>query len=1533
MPKRESELENNQEAISGPKKRKTDYDDTRTLAVNAPKRKLAHEDYAIGWICAISTERVAAQAFLDDKHEEPEVSTHDNNSYELGRIGKHNVVIAILPDGGYGTSSAASAARDMLHSFPNIRIGLMVGIGGGAPSPRNDIRLGDIVVSTPRNGKGGVFQYDFGKTIQDQTFQQTGFLDQPPVVLRAAVNALKAKYEEEGHQLEDAINHVLQKNPRLQKKYKRPDPGTDRLYQCGVVHPQNDSSSCAVFCSDNISKLIPRPRRTEHEDNPAIHYGLIASANQLMKNASIRDKLAAEMDVLCFEMEAAGLMNHFPCLVIRGICDYSDSHKNKEWQGYAAMTAAAYAKDLLCRIPPNKVEAENRVSDLLSGVLDTVSRTRANVETMRFKLDRNEDLEMLNWLTPIDYGPQQSDFIKRRQEGTGTWLLHANKFNTWLNQRNKTLYCSGIPGAGKTILTSIVIDHLCSKYRTDFSVGIVYLYCNFRQQHQQKPEDLLSSLLKQLVQKQAAMPESVKTLYECHNRERTRPSFNEILEALKSVAAQYSRVLIMVDALDECRVSDGELQKFLSAIFNLQAKTGANIFATSRINDNIAKLFGEALSLQIRAEDKDIESYLDGRMSLLQSDILDDALRGMIRGEVIRAVDGMFLLAQLHMNTLMDQPTKGDIKQALQYLAKGTDGLDETYKQAMERIEDTGSRIRELAKHALAWIIHAKRPLSPVELQHALCVRPLTKKLDRDYLPSIQVLQSVCAGLVTIDKQSGIVRLVHYTTQEYFERTWTSWFPNVQMDITKVCVTYLSFDVFEAGFCQSDREFETRLQTNVLYNYSARNWGHHAHTASVEEGSIEEDLILNLLESGAKVSAASQAMMAHRSYPGYSQRVPRQMTGIHLAAYFGLVGIIIGLLKKGYSPDLQDSYGRTPLSWAAQGRHEAVIKLLLAAGEVDVDSKDSCGKTPLSWAAGGGHEAVVKLLLAVRKVDVDSKDFIGRTPLSWAAQGGQETVIKLLLAVGEVDVDSKDSEWGQTPLSWAARGGHEAVVKLLLAMGEVDVDSKDFIGRTPLSWAAGGGHEAVVKLLLAAGEVDTDSKDSIGRTPLPWAAGGGHEAVVKLLMAAGGVTMDCKDFIGRTPLSWAAGGGHEVVVKLLLAVGEVDMDSKDLYGRTPLSWAAEGGHKAVVKQLLVTGEVDVDFRGRTPLSWAAGGGHEAVVKLLLMAGEVTMDFKDFIGRTPLSFAAEKGHEAVVKLLLTVREVTMNFKDFIGRMPLSWAAEKGHDAVVKLLLATEKVDVDSKDKYGWTPLLLAVMNGHEAVAKLLLAVGEVDVDSKDPEWEQTPLSWAARGGHEAVVKLLLAVGEVDVDSKDKYGWTPLSLAAEKGYEAVVKLLLATGKVDVDSKDSSGGQTPLSWAAQNGHEAVVKLLLATGKVDVGSKDSSWGQAPLSWAARNGHEAVVKLLLATGKVDVDSKDSRWGQTPLSWAAQNGHEAVVTLLLATGKVDVDSKDSSGGQTPLSWAVQNGHEAVVKLLLATGKVDVDSKDSRWGQMSLSWAA
>jgi nucleoside phosphorylase len=325
-------------------------------------------DYTVGWICAIATEYAAARCFLDEQHPSPDptlIPRNDDNHYTLGRVGEHNVVVAALPTGEYGLVSAASVARDMVRSFPNVRIGLMVGIGGGAPTPKNDIRLGDVVISTPGGGKGGVFQYDMGKALQDRGFKPTGFLNQPPRALLTALTGLKTQYEE-GHDIGPTIDKILQTKKKMRKTYGRPDLDADVLYVSDFVH-SDPEAECAAICGDDCETVRQREARDEEEDDdPAIHYGLIASGNQVMKDASIRDRLATEQNVLCFEMEAAGLMNHFPCLVIRGICDYSDSHKNKRWQGYAAMTAAACAKDLLAQVRPSAVMAEKRIAEILA---------------------------------------------------------------------------------------------------------------------------------------------------------------------------------------------------------------------------------------------------------------------------------------------------------------------------------------------------------------------------------------------------------------------------------------------------------------------------------------------------------------------------------------------------------------------------------------------------------------------------------------------------------------------------------------------------------------------------------------------------------------------------------------------------------------------------------------------------------------------------------------------------------------------------------------------------------------------------------------------------------------------------------------------------------------------------------------------------------------------------------------------------------------------------------------------------------------
>jgi len=563
-----------------------------------------------------------------------------------------------------------------------------------------------------------------------------------------------------------------------------------------------------------------------------------------------------------------------------------------------------------------------------------------------------------------------------------------------------------------------------------------------------------------------------------------------------------------------------------------------------------------------------------------------------------------FLLAQLHIDSLRDKTTPKQIREALEKLPKGSEALVDAYKGAVERIEDQERGLLKLAKQVLSWITCAKRPLTTLEIRHALAVEIGGSKLDEENLPEIEDMVSVCAGLVTVDEESNIIRLVHYTAQEYFERTWTSWFPSAQTDITKTCVTYLSFRSFEAGFCPTNKEFESRDQLNPFYVYAARNWGHHAGAASTEV----LGLILDFLGNEAKVASSSQAMMISSkdysqammiSSKDYSQKVPRKMTGVHLATHFGLGGVIMTLVEMGNDPDARDTYGRTPLSYAAENGHDEVVKLLLAMDSVNPDFKNMDGRTPLLFAAENGHTAVVKLLVVTDAVNPDSSDTDGRTPLSWAAEKGHEAVVQHLLATGRANPDLKDSRWYRTSLSFAAGNGHEAIVKLLLATDAVNPNSKDTWGRTPLSFAAENGHEAMMKLLLATDGVDPDCKDKNGWTPLSYATRKGHETVMNLLLE-NDVNADSEDKFGRTPLSWAAENGYKTAAKLLLEKG-ANPDRKDKCGRTPLSWAAEKRHEMVIELLLEKG-VDQDSKdslaGWTPVLWYVKP--EAVAKLLAM---------------------------------------------------------------------------------------------------------------------------------------------------------------------------------------------------------------------------------------------------------------------------------------------------------------------------------------------
>lgn len=338
----------------------------------------SHRDYTVGWVCALPKEQTAATAMLE-RHDDLPKPPNDPNTYTLGSMGNHNVVIACLPTGTYGQTQAAAVVGWMISAFPSIKFGLMVGIGGGIPA--NDVRLGDVVVSTPVGQYPGVIQWDLGKAKPGGEFERVGTLNRPPISLLTALAKLETEHELKGSKIPKYLEELGEKWPRLASKYLRSDSLKDVLFRSNYEHIEPNAFNCDFpsdeedeasdddFEEEGSCLLCDRTKivKKRKPRDMKVHFGLIASGNQVIKDAIIRDKLNRDLGgrILCVEMEAAGLMNNFPCIIIRGICDYADSHKNDAWQEHAAAIAAAFGKELLECVQASEVDQEQPAKETL----------------------------------------------------------------------------------------------------------------------------------------------------------------------------------------------------------------------------------------------------------------------------------------------------------------------------------------------------------------------------------------------------------------------------------------------------------------------------------------------------------------------------------------------------------------------------------------------------------------------------------------------------------------------------------------------------------------------------------------------------------------------------------------------------------------------------------------------------------------------------------------------------------------------------------------------------------------------------------------------------------------------------------------------------------------------------------------------------------------------------------------------------------------------------------------------------------------
>ncbi|EFY96510.1 Pfs, NACHT and Ankyrin domain protein [Metarhizium robertsii ARSEF 23] len=954
------------------------------------------DSYAVAWITALPVERAAAEAMLDEEHATPAGFTRhqtDENVYTWGRVGEHNIVIASLAAGVYGTTSAATTASSLLASLPSIRLGLFVGIAGGIarPDEGHDIRLGDIVVSQPDGTTGGVCQYDLIKAKSGDKRERKGFLGRPPTVLLNALTKIQAVHERENPEVPCFLQEMLKKNPKMGKRSKK-NPGyahqgadNDHLFKASCDHvPGPDCRGC-----DTAGEIQRDPRDTT---DPEIHYGTIASGNTLVKDAAARDRIVADVgeDCICFEMEAAGLMNHFPCLVIRGICDYADSHKNDRWQRYASATAAAYAKELLAYVPAAEVQETKRALEVLQlvqqqidGVQQTTVATKAATDSIRSDLRTNM---IKRWFCPPDSSTNANHARKLRHEGTGAWLLKNPVFQEWQSGSRRHLWLNGLAGCGKTVLSATVLDHLTEGNDRP----ILSFFFDFSDTTKQTLDAMLRSLAFQLYQGRTGFAGLLEASFQAHQDGRDQPATKTLEEVVCKMLAVQKRYIVL-DALDES-TTRGELLLWMKDVISRPELGDVQLICTGRPEPefirNIPSLIGEenCLALDKESVNADIRSYVaaqllqrpDFRDKRLSQDLLE-----RIQSKVGNGADGMFRWAVCQLDSLARCPHVRAIEEALASLPQN---LEETYRRMIQLIP---TKLKNDAVRLLQFLVHSKRPLKLAEAKEVIATQiehePRGFDVKRRLFCETDVL-AYCPNLVTVvhatDKE---LHLAHFSVKEYLLGENQFNIATASISITRTCLTYLT-DI-SGSHIEIKRDFP-------MARYAAKVWTGHAALAQASEDIVRATV--RFLEEEATFQRWARLYQPDKDWD--SDPGPPRGSRLYYACFSGLVAPARDLIGKGADVNAQGGrYGNALYAASSQGHLEI---------GADVNAQGGLYGTTLHAASSGGHLEIVQLLLD-KGADVNAQGGLYGTTLHAASSGGHLEIVQLLQGRGAITSSSK----------------------------------------------------------------------------------------------------------------------------------------------------------------------------------------------------------------------------------------------------------------------------------------------------------------------------------------------------------------------------------------------------------------------------------------------------------------------------------------------------------------------------------------------
>ncbi|KAF4922089.1 Ankyrin-3 [Colletotrichum viniferum] len=714
-------------------------------------------------------------------------------------------------------------------------------------------------------------------------------------------------------------------------------------------------------------------------------------------------------------------------------------------------------------------------------------------------------------------------YLQQRHPGTWQWFLNSTGHQTWLSQAGEKRLVLGVPGVGKSVLASVVLEDLRQRFRNDESTGVAGLFCEVY-----KEEGITDKLIQSFLTQLRGPEMSNSARYE----ENSNLPIDQISTQDLWTGSQLSRVFVVVDGLD-LRARDTE---FIQWLLDIAGHPKVSLLFTSRIIPTIHKALLDFPIQDLRATEADISTYAHKSLATAMTSNIYPGQLEELEERTVTFAEGVFLFAKAHIDALKDS-------QRMEYLSnlallQNSRAINDFYKKIMLRVQQS-----KMGNTLSAWMAHSDYILEKPQAQNLMGFILNDCASDSGTFLDVNAVISSCAGLV-LESSENCLTFFHHTTEEYFRQTRDTWFPDAAEEQTGICCKYLSMDAFAAGPCMSDDQWEERLLQHPFYIHAALAWGlyarkaldKHKDTTDTEAKDRVRGAILGFLRRDIKVQAAVQALKvddteSHSS--GWSQVYPKQWTNIHLAAYFGLTEILDTMLPEdGVLWDTSIDGVYSPIIVAAERGHHSTLSFMLGklidrSGRLLTGLYGMVGHLALAGAAQNGHEPNVRLLLTY---GADPNGISGSiTPLSYAVEDGHTNVVETLLEYG-ADPNLKTEVEG--PLDLAVKNGREDIVTLLIKHG-ASLDKK---GSAPSGSTTPQHINAEIVPFMLKDGVGVNYRNDDGFTALHISAISGHIDTVRILLNHG-ADATIMDNSGATPLDYAIDGGHEEVVNLILENG------------------------------------------------------------------------------------------------------------------------------------------------------------------------------------------------------------------------------------------------------------------------------------------------------------------------------------------------------------------------------------------------------------